>query len=64
MSSATLRSWSSMRARVWPGITHTSKKPSTGEAPGVRLKNPRYVSTLAMVTRPALPGIAWPSISS
>jgi len=53
-----------MRVRVVQGITHTSKRPSTGEAVGVRLKKPRYVSTFAMVTRPALPGIARPSISS
>jgi len=64
MSIASLRSWARIRVRVVQGITHTSKKPSTGEAVGVRLKNPRYVSTFAIVTRPALPGIARPSISS
>ena len=35
-----------------------SNRPSTGEAAGVRLRKPRYVSTFAMATSAALPGIA------
>jgi hypothetical protein len=42
----------------------TSKSPSVGEAVGVRERKPRYVSTLATVTRAARSATILPSTST
>jgi hypothetical protein len=43
------------------GITNTSNSPSMGEAVGVSVRKPRYVSTLATVTSTASSATLTPS---
>ena len=52
------------RYRGAASITKTSKRPSVGEAPGVSVRNPRYVSTLATVTTGARASSSRPSTST